>query len=477
MTSINEMRSSGIGVVGDRPWGTHFCSFYESKRDLLAMLVSYFKAGLENDEFCVWVVSEPLSERDAWDGLRNAVPEFEDYVSKRSIEVFDGREWYLKGGVFDSTRVVAAWNEKVDRALDYGHAGLRGSGNAAWLQRKDWKAFSEYEQVVNDSVVGRPAFLLCTYSLESCGATELLDVVHTHQFAKAMRRGEWELIETPELKQTKAEIKKMNEELELRVSQRTHELETANRKLSQAQTALARINRVTSLGALSTQIVHEVNQPLAAIVTNAESCLLWLAREQPNLDEARAAAERIVKNGHRAGDVIQSIRALARKSESEIVMLDISRVIGDTLELIQSELHQHDISLETRFSRAVGFIEGDRTQLQQVIVNLIINAIEAMSASIGSARILRVITEPDPNGGVLTIVEDSGSGIAAGTLDRIFDPMFTTKPDGMGLGLSICRSIVEAHGGRLWVMPNPTGGSIFRFSIPQNSNAASVEAT
>jgi signal transduction histidine kinase len=160
-----------------------------------------------------------------------------------------------------------------------------------------------------------------------------------------------------------------------------------------------------------------------------------------------------------------------------MVMLDISRVIGDTLELIQSELQQHDISLETRFSRAVGFIEGDRTQLQQVIVNLVINAIEAMSASIGSPRILRVITEPDPNGDVLTIVEDSGSGIAAGTLDRIFDPMFTTKPDGMGLGLSICRSIVEAHGGRLWVMPNPTGGSIFRFSIPQKTNVASVEAT
>ncbi|MGD0490541.1 MAG: ATP-binding protein [Steroidobacteraceae bacterium] len=143
---------------------------------------------------------------------------------------------------------------------------------------------------------------------------------------------------------------------------------------------------------------------------------------------------------------------------------------------MQSELHQHDISLETRFSPAVGFIKGDRTQLQQVIVNLVVNAIEAMSASTESPRILRVITEPDPNGGVLTSVEDSGSGIAAGAFDRIFDPMFTTKPDGMGLGLSICRSIVEAHGGRLWAMPNPTGGSIFQFSLPQTTNGASVEA-
>jgi signal transduction histidine kinase len=160
-----------------------------------------------------------------------------------------------------------------------------------------------------------------------------------------------------------------------------------------------------------------------------------------------------------------------------MVMLDISRVIGDTLELMQSELYQHDILLETRFSRAAGFVKGDRTQLQQVIVNLVINAIEAMSASTGSPRILRVITEPDPNGGVLIIFEDSGLGIAAGTLDRIFDSMFTTKPDGMGLGLSICRSIVEAHGGRLWAMPNPTGGSMFQISIPQTTNAASMEAT
>jgi predicted ATPase/signal transduction histidine kinase len=251
----------------------------------------------------------------------------------------------------------------------------------------------------------------------------------------------------------------------------------AEMELHKTRTELAHVTRMTSLGALTASIAHEVNQPLMAIVTNAESCLLWLEKEQPNLDKARAAAERIVKNGHRAGDVVQSIRTLARKSASEMVRLDIKRVIGDTLELMQSEFHQHDVSLETRFSDALGFIKGDRTQLQQVIVNLVMNAMEAMSASTGSPRILRVITEPDPNGGVLTMVEDSGSGIAAGTLDRIFDPMFTTKPDGMGLGLSICRSIVEAHGGRLWAMPNPTGGSIFRFSIPEATNRAAIEAT
>ena len=232
ITSIREMRRSGNDVVGDRPWGTHFCNFYESGKDLLDMLLSYFKAGLEDNEFCVWVVSEPLSERVAWDALRATIPDFDDYVSKRSIEVFDGRDWYMKGGTFDSNRVMSAWNEKLDRALDRGYAGLRGTGNTAWLQKKDWKAFSEYEQLVNDSVAGRLAFLLCTYSLDSCGANELLDVMGTHQFATARRRGRWELIETPELKQAKAEIKKMNDELEQRVVERTSQLTAVNEELT-----------------------------------------------------------------------------------------------------------------------------------------------------------------------------------------------------------------------------------------------------
>jgi predicted ATPase/signal transduction histidine kinase len=245
-------------------------------------------------------------------------------------------------------------------------------------------------------------------------------------------------------------------------------IRVAEMELHKTRTELADAARMTRLGALTASIAHEVNQPLMAIETNAESCLLWLAKDQ--IDKARASTERIVKNCQRAAGVVKSIRAQARKSASEMVMLDISRMIADTLELMQSELHQHDISLETRFSRALGVIKGDRTQLQQVIVNLVMNAIEAMSTTTGSPRILCVITEAGPNSDLLIAVEDSGSGIAAGTLDRIFDPMFTTKSDGMGLGLSICRSIVEAHGGRLWAIHNPTGGSIFRFSIPRATN-------
>jgi signal transduction histidine kinase len=471
MTSTNEMRRSGIGVVGDRPWGTHFCNFYEGGRDLLDMLVLYFKAGLEENEFCVWVVSEPLSEREAWDGLRKAVPEFDDYVSKRSIEIFDGREWYLKGGVFDSTRVMTAWNEKIERALDRGYAGLRGSGNTAWLQKKDWKAYSEYEQVVNDRVIGRLAVLLCTYPLQSCGANELLDVVATHQFATVMRRGDWELIETPELKQAKAEIKKMNDELESRVSQRTQELEAANRKLSQTQAELARINRVTTMGELTASIAHEINQPLTAIVSNAKASLRLLAGPLPDLAEVEPALADIAEQGHKAAEIISRISAQMKNAKAEKTTVDVNESIREVLTLAHGELDKRQVSVQTELSPTLPNVTGDRVRLQQVILNLIMNGIEAMVGVASDARTLLIESQSDPTG-VLVSVRDSGVGIRPEDGKRIFEAFFTTKPRGMGMGLAISRSIIEEHGGQLTFTPNDGQGVTFRFTLPSEGNKA-----
>jgi PAS domain S-box-containing protein len=251
----------------------------------------------------------------------------------------------------------------------------------------------------------------------------------------------------------------------------------SDEELSKARSELARVSRMTSLGALTASIAHEVTQPLAVMVTSADSCLQWLAKEPPNLERARTAAESVVVNGHRAGHIVESVRALARRSSSEMVMLDINRLIRDTLDLVQSEVHRHQVSLETCFLDTPRYVRGNPTQLQQVIVNLVMNGLESINATTGAPRILRVIADSDQNGGLLTIIEDSGSGIDPGIADRIFEPMFSTKPGGMGLGLSICRSIVEGHGGRLGAAPNPMGGSIFRFSIPKAADAASVECT
>ena len=445
--------------MGNRPWGTHFCNFYESKKDLLDMLLSFFKAGLEDNEFCVWVLSEPLSEQEAWDGLREAVPEFDHYRSKRSIEIFDGRDWYLKGGTFDSNRVMTSWNEKLDRALDRGYAGLRGTGNTAWLQKKDWNAFSEYEQLVNDSVGGRLMVLLCTYSLNSCGANELLDVVGTHQFATARRRGAWELIETPELREAKEEIKKMNDDLESRVLQRTAELEAANRQLSLAQAELAHINRVTTMGELAVSIAHEIKQPISAASVSAGTCLRCLKRDVPDLVQASEAATRVVQAVTRAGDVIGRISSFFKKGALQRELLDVNELVREMIVLLRNEAIRYSISIRTELAENVPMVLADRVQLQQVFMNLMLNGFDAIKDSSRGDEL--TIRSEVSDGQLLISVRDTGPGLPPDQAERVFDPFFTTKGNGTGMGLPISRSIIESHGGRLWAPVSPGWVQLF----------------
>jgi signal transduction histidine kinase/PAS domain-containing protein len=227
-----EMRKTGVDVVGDMPWGTHFCLFYETAADLLETLVSYCKAGLESQEFCLWVVAAPLTEEDAAQALKRAVPDFDRYLGDRSIEIVAARDWYLQDGTFDLKRVIGGWNEKLAHASARGYAGVRVTGDTAWLEKKDWKDFCEYEDSLNHAVANQRLAVLCTYPLAACGATEILDVVRTHQFAVTKRRGEWDVIETAGHKQAKAEIKRLNEELEQRVAERTSQLTAVNSELT-----------------------------------------------------------------------------------------------------------------------------------------------------------------------------------------------------------------------------------------------------
>jgi len=226
-----EMRKTGVDVVGDMPWGTHFCLFYETRADLLETLVSYCKAGLESQEFCLWVVAEPLTGEDARLALKRVVPDLDQYLADHSIEIVAARDWYLQDGTFDLKRVISGWNEKLTSASARGYAGVRVTGDTAWLEKKDWKDFCEYEESLNQAIAGQRLAVLCTYPLVACGAAEILDVVRTHQFAVTKRRGSWDVIETAGHKQAKAEIKRLNEELEERVLERTSQLMAVNREL------------------------------------------------------------------------------------------------------------------------------------------------------------------------------------------------------------------------------------------------------
>src|SRR5882757_2368656 len=228
----NEMRKTGVEVVGDMPWGTHFCLFYETKADLLETTVSYCKAGLESQEFCLWVVAEPLGVEDATRALKEAVPNFDQYFADRSIEIVGARDWYLQDDTFDLNRVIAGWNEKLAHAAARGYAGVRVTGDTAWPPKKESKDFCEYEESLNHAVAHQRLAVLCTYPLAACGAGEILDVVRTHQFAVTKRRGSWDVIETAGHKQAKAEINRLNEELEQRVVERTSQLTSVNDELT-----------------------------------------------------------------------------------------------------------------------------------------------------------------------------------------------------------------------------------------------------
>jgi signal transduction histidine kinase len=247
----------------------------------------------------------------------------------------------------------------------------------------------------------------------------------------------------------------------------------ADEALQQTRAELARVTRVTTLGELTAAIAHEVNQPLTGLVSSGNACLRWLAGEAPNLDAARRAVERMVRDGTRAGEVISRIRALVRKSSPRRDWLNVNDAINEVVALIRTEIQRNSISLQTQLSNDSPLILGDRIQLQQVILNLVMNAVEAMSGIDKAQRSLVVASVKDGLDAVVVEVRDSGVGLDSTAPDRVFDAFFTTKPDGMGMGLAISRTIVEAHGGELSAMSNAPRGAIFRFRLPTDGEARS----
>lgn len=612
MATLQEsmMRSSGLDVVGDIPWGTHFCLFYDTKADLLETLVCYFRAGLQSQEFCLWVVAPPVTKDDALEALKQAVPGSDRYLSDGDIEIVSAHDVYLPDGTFDLNRTLAGWIATLRRASARGYVGVRLAADTAWLESKHWKDFCEYEESVNRAIANLRFAALCTYPLAACGAGEILDVVRTHQFATTKRRGSWDIIETAGYKMAKAEIKRLNEELEQRVIERTSQLATLNQELTkevadrqQAEKALRRteaylvdaqrlshsgswawnvttrdvlhwsaecfrlygfdrkngvpsweqwdqrlhpddrqeryqtvenairqktdyeldyrivlpdhtirhihtvahpvfsasgdlveyvgtamdvteqkrtdeeherlrqleadlehLNRVSMMGELTASLAHEIKQPIGAAVSNAEACLQWLARDQPDLGEMREAALEMVKEARRAAEIIDRTRSLFKKKGAMREVMDLNNVITDAVFLIRDEAHRRSISVRTELDDELPRISGDRVQLQQVLINLMLNGLEAMNSTTRGE--LTIKSQQDEEGRPLISVRDMGIGLPVAEGNKIFDAFFTTKSHGTGMGLTISRSIVVAHGGRLWATANSGRGATFQFTLP-----------
>ena len=243
-------------------------------------------------------------------------------------------------------------------------------------------------------------------------------------------------------------------------------LEAADAELRASAQQLAHANRVATMGQLTASISHEVKQPISSVVLSAETVLGLLNRQPPNLEEVRRRVAVIVREGLRAGGIIDHIRALVKKGDSQSEPVDINALIRETVALTRGETAKHGISIQLQLADGLPFIEGDRIQLQQVILNLVINAIEAMSGTGEGLRKLQISTEKAEADHVLVMVGDSGPGLTPANLERLFEPFYTTKLGGLGMGLSICRSIIEAHGGRLWASANVPQGAVFQFTVP-----------
>src|SRR5208337_4452455 len=244
--------------------------------------------------------------------------------------------------------------------------------------------------------------------------------------------------------------------------------EEERERLHQLEADLARINRVSMLGELAASIAHEVNQPLSGVVVNGNACLRWLAGDSPNLEEAREAARRIVRDGKRAGDVITRIRALATKTAAAKERLDMNEAIREVVAFAQDEVRRNNVILRVELADALSPVLGDRVQLQQVVLNLVTNGIEAMSSVEERPRELIVRTQNDDAGQVRVTVQDSGKGLDPQSMERIFDAFYTTKHGGMGMGLAISRSIIQNHGGKLWAVANEGPGISVQFTIPKH---------
>ena len=458
----------------------HLCSIYESPEDHYAVAIPFIRIGLDRGEKCIYIADDG-TVGDVRQAMESEGIDVDRASASKALVLATKEQAYLEHGSFDPDWMFSFWKEATQLAISEGFSALRATGETEWVLRggRGLERWMEYESKLTHTLSESNCSALCQYNRCLFPPELILDVIRTHPMVIYDSAVCQNLYHVPPAEflgtnQTAREVERLltnireRERVEAALREQLTERKQAEEALRDAQAELAHVTRVMTMGELTASIAHEINQPLAAVVTNANAGLRWLAGPIPNLSEAREALARITRDGKRASDVIGRIRALVKKSSTEKAGLDLNEAIQEVVVLVQSEIQKSEVTLQMELAIDLPQILGNRVQLQQVILNLVMNSIEAMSAVTDRSRDLLIRSCKYESDKVLVAAQDSGIGIDSQNLEKIFDAFYTTKSQGMGMGLAISRSIVESHGGRLWAVPNIGPGATFQFTLLKN---------
>jgi len=420
------LRKTGIDVLGDVPWGTHFCTFYSKKQDLIDILVPYFKAGLENNEFCMWITSEPLNQKKAENAIRKVMPDFDEYLKKGQIEILPYDKWYLAEGSFDWQRVKQGWIDKLSLALTMDYAGIRITGNTAWIEKGLWRDFTDYEHQINESIGRYRIIALCAYCLENCGTSEIIDVINNHQLALIKKNGRWTLTKNAERKRAEQRAFEYQQQLRSLVSELSLTDERERHRIA-------------------TELQERINQSLAISKIKLDALRHTVSGKELNiaLDEICSAL----------GKSIRDVRSLVFDMSSPILYeLGFEAAVADWL---TTEIRQkHAIATEFEDDGQKKPLDKDiHALLFRDVRELLTNVVKHAQAKKVKVSVLRV------NDQIRIIVEDDGIGFDS---IKIADEAIKEG----GFGLFSIRQRLEQLGGNLEINSKPNCGCTVIMTAP-----------
>jgi signal transduction histidine kinase len=421
------------------PWGSHICQFYDDASDLVEMLASYFAAGLAANEYCIWVPPASLPTSDAEAALRRLTPDLDRHIEKGQIDIVNFRQWYKSAGRFEIDCALRHNEERYVAALAAGFAGLRAAGDTSWLAEDEWDQFIAYEEQIGPALGATQSLAICAYALPQCDLRRTYQIATNHDLALLPRNGRWRLYENPR-KRGAQDAKNENDPGRLRQAP------------------------LSALSGMTTAIAHELAQPLtsaAFYLAGAKRAMRLQSGQAVDLLELalRQASDEV----HRAGSIVHSLRDLIAKGELNKTRRSLHDLIVSEAEKLEATAGESGVEIQLRLEATNDRALIDEVLMKQAMVNLMRNAIEAMQPT--ERRELTISTSSTANA-ILVRVADTGAGLCEEIKARLFEPFSTTKAKGMGVGLWLARSIVQAHYGEIWAENAPDGGAVFHFTLP-----------